>query len=66
MVRPDVVADGATSASVPRARATGEPAWATRLPMVALALLDLAKAFIDLLVSPEAKALFRDKGLDPA
>mgnify|MGYP003339445381 CR=1 FL=1 len=26
----------------------------------------LAKAFIDLLVSPEAKALFRDKGLDPA
>ena len=26
----------------------------------------LAKAFIELLVSPEAKALFRDKGLDPA
>lgn len=27
---------------------------------------DLAKAFIAFLVSPEAKALFRDKGLDPA
>lgn len=27
---------------------------------------DLAKAFIAMLVSPEAKALFRDKGLDPA
>lgn len=26
----------------------------------------LARAFIDLLVSPEATALFRDKGLDPA
>jgi len=27
---------------------------------------ELAKAFIAFLVSPEAKALFRDKGLDPA